>query len=100
MCSCFRKSDLLGRFGGEEFAVIITGGDEKEILNKMELFRTKVSQTPINITSSHHINLTVSIGLAFLDTSNNSFTGLLKLADTALYQAKNSGRNRVSVYKR
>lgn len=96
---CFRKSDLLGRFGGEEFSVIITDCNEEEILNKMEQFRQRVSQTAIKTTSSHHINLTISIGLAFLTTTNSNFIELLKLADIALYQAKNTGRDKVCVYK-
>jgi diguanylate cyclase (GGDEF)-like protein len=95
MRSCFRKSDLLGRFGGEEFILVIAGSEKTQILNKMNEFREKVANTSIAITSNESINFTISIGLAFLDTTNNNFKSLVKTADVALYQAKSSGRNKV-----
>jgi len=98
MQSCFRKSDLLGRFGGEEFVVVIAGCDEQKILDKMNQFREQVSRTLIEIATSSEINLTISIGIAFLEKTNNNFTDLIKAADIALYQAKDSGRNKVCVY--
>lgn len=100
MQSCFRKSDLLGRFGGEEFAIVITGCDEKEIFRKMNLFREKVASTPLEITPTSNTHLTISIGLAFLEKNDNNFTGLIKAADTALYQAKSSGRNKVCIHNK
>jgi diguanylate cyclase (GGDEF)-like protein len=51
----------------------------------------------IAITPDSRINLTISIGLAFLDKINNNFTDIVKAADTALYQAKSSGRNKVCI---
>jgi len=98
MQSCFRKSDLLARFGGEEFVVVIAGCDEKKILDKMNQFREQVSRTLIEIATSSEINLTISIGIAFLEKNNNNLTDLIKAADIALYQAKDSGRNKVCVY--
>ena len=97
MQSCFRKSDLLGRFGGEEFIIIISGSEETQVLSKMNQFREKVANTSIAITPNNSINVTISIGLAFLEKTNNNFIGLVKTADTALYQAKSSGRNKVCI---
>jgi diguanylate cyclase (GGDEF)-like protein/PAS domain S-box-containing protein len=97
MQSCFRKSDLLGRFGGEEFIIVISGSEENRVQSMMNEFREKVANTVIAITPDSRINLTISIGLAFLDKINNNFTDIVKAADTALYQAKSSGRNKVCI---
>jgi diguanylate cyclase (GGDEF)-like protein/PAS domain S-box-containing protein len=97
MKSSFRKSDLLGRFGGEEFIMVISGCEEEKVLRKMNEFRERVSNSAIEITSTSSINLTISIGLSFLAKADDNFEGVVKKADTALYKAKSGGRNRVCI---
>lgn len=97
MKSSFRKSYVLGRFGGEEF-IIISGSEEEVVFAKMNEFREKLSNTPIALTTDTNISLTVSISLSSLEKADKNFFSLVKAADTVLYQTKNSGRNIVCVY--
>jgi diguanylate cyclase (GGDEF)-like protein/PAS domain S-box-containing protein len=93
----FRKSDILGRFGGEEFIIAMINSPE-EVLRKMNEFRERVANTSIEISSSSSLHLTISIGVAFLGKNNNNLKALVKSADSALYNAKGSGRNKVCIY--
>jgi diguanylate cyclase (GGDEF)-like protein len=94
-----RDYDISGRFGGEEFAFLLphTTADEAFIIT--ERLRKKISQIAVPVTGGTEdparINVTVSIGVAALHTSRRDLDELLAGADHALYQAKNSGRNRV-----
>jgi diguanylate cyclase (GGDEF)-like protein/PAS domain S-box-containing protein len=94
----FRKTDLLGRFGGEEFIIAITDCPESEALHKLNEFRDKVAKSRIEINPTTKIKLTISIGIAFLENTNNNLKALVKAADIALYRAKASGRNKVCSY--
>jgi diguanylate cyclase (GGDEF)-like protein len=93
-----REYDLVGRFGGEEFAVLLpqTGGlDARRIAERM---RAQVAEVPIEVgdkSRAETISLTVSVGLSTLEDSTSQLTDLLAAADVALYRAKNSGRNQV-----
>jgi eukaryotic-like serine/threonine-protein kinase len=88
-----RATDVLGRYGGEEFAVILldTSRDGAGIL--AERLRVAVADRPVD-TDAGPLNVTVSIGVALLPDHTDVET-LLADADAALYQAKNAGRNRV-----
>lgn len=93
-----RPTDLLARFGGEEFAMILpdTSPDNAKLI--AERVRTAIESTRIEFNNDVHleINLTLSLGVSSLmlgDDINN----LLTRADHALYQAKRNGRNRVEV---
>ncbi|MCS7185103.1 MAG: GGDEF domain-containing protein [bacterium] len=90
-----RETDFFGRFGGEEFLLILTSSDEKAALSVCEHLRTKISQERINI-GGVFIKITVSIGIATL-RSQNSYKVLLEEADKALYEAKRSGKNKVCI---
>lgn len=94
----FRKTDLLGRFGGEEFIIAIADCPEEEALHKLNEFREKVANSRIEINPTTKIKLTISIGIAFLENTNNNLKELVKSADIALYHAKGSGRNKVCSY--
>jgi len=92
--SRIRKSDFVARVGGEEFALIFTETTLHHALRISELIRSNVETTKLEI-DGEMISVTISIGLVQTDGVGHDFEQVLAGADTALYQAKNSGRNRV-----
>ncbi|RSM61648.1 hypothetical protein DMB66_24340 [Actinoplanes sp. ATCC 53533] len=95
LAATVRGTDVLGRYGGEEFAVLLpdTGDDGSSIL--AERLRAVIGDRPIE-TDTGPLTVTVSVGVASRDT-DMSVAELLGRADRALYQAKEGGRNRVVV---
>lgn len=92
-----RRNDIACRYGGEEFAVILSNVSRDNIYAAYERFREMVSEHLFEY-ESNQLHIMLSIGIAF---SNNaeSANDLLAHADQALYQAKKSGRNRTVAYK-
>jgi diguanylate cyclase (GGDEF)-like protein len=93
LAACVRSSDILFRYGGEEFAIILnnTGPDGAVLLAE------RIRQSLERVECSHNnsvIRITASMGVAFLEDTDDD-EGLFKKADDALYQAKLEGRNRV-----
>jgi|GEM_PF-529987 len=91
-----RSSDIMGRMGGEEFAIVLVGVGSEGARALAERLRKRVAETPVSVQSECFF-LTVSIGVAILEDSDAEFLSLLKRADKALYQAKNQGRDRVEI---
>lgn len=89
-----RSSDLLARMGGEEFVVYLPAVGQAEALAIAERLCTSVAALDIE-ADGMRIQVTVSIGLAWVDNAATSTDIWLKRADGALYQAKHAGRNRV-----
>ncbi|MBA3471215.1 MAG: diguanylate cyclase [Herpetosiphonaceae bacterium] len=87
-----RKMDVLGRYGGEEFAILISDTDFQLALKVAERLRACVEATPIQ-TQAGSISITISIGVASWGNDLTDLAGLLARADDALYQAKAAGRN-------
>jgi diguanylate cyclase (GGDEF)-like protein len=87
-----RPYDVVGRYGGEEFLVILPSCDREQTANGAERIRAAISSLPFLIAGSE-ISLTVSIGATVAPDAAQAETELLSLADLALYQAKSDGRN-------
>jgi diguanylate cyclase (GGDEF)-like protein len=87
-----RPGDLLARYGGEEFVLLLpdVGDDAAAIAERL---RAGVAGSPVG-TAAGEVPVTISIGVAHLDPAER-IDALLARADACLYQAKNSGRNRV-----
>jgi diguanylate cyclase (GGDEF)-like protein len=95
-----RETDILCRYGVEEFAIIIPHTDQQQAYLLSEAIRELVAKTPVNYADAA-INMTVSIGITSYDPQNTqSITKglLIAQADKALYQAKHSGRNKVIIF--
>ena len=89
-----RGHDVIGRYGGEEFALLMPGADTAAALAGTERARLAVGERPIQV-GSLRIPITVSAGVAAVGSAGADWESLLRSADAALYEAKRSGRNRV-----
>lgn len=94
--SALRSHDLLGRLGGEEFAVMLPHTDLEGACCVAEKLRRAVADAVIH-TAKGDVSITVSIGVAISQANEEDGTRLTVRADNALYAAKQSGRNRVCV---
>lgn len=90
-----REFDLLGRIGGEEFAILLPGLEIDDALEVAERLRARVENLRIEADGSGALRMTVSIGVAPVDVSSGDIDAALKCADQAMYAAKHEGRNRV-----
>ena len=89
-----RWSDIVGRYGGEEFLILLPEADLTGALVVAERLRTLISGEPYRLEEGE-LNLTVSLGVAMMDSSLTDLEALIKRADNALYLAKQAGRDRV-----
>jgi len=92
-----RESDVVGRFGGEEFTVLLPRTDDAGAYGIAERLRTSAGRLSVAAADAR-INVTVSIGVAVLGQHGNDLFELLAAADVALYRAKDAGRDQVRVY--
>jgi diguanylate cyclase len=90
-----RSTDLVGRIGGEEFAIFLPGSSTEQAASVAERIRRSVAESAF-APHGHKAALSVSVGGAVFE-KRMPFTELFRIADQQLYLAKNTGRNRVSV---
>ena len=94
-----RTYDFIGRYGGEEFLIIMPSCNPSDLKAGAERLRHAVGDQPVE-TSAGAIMSTISIGVAsapVAEEGTSELEALLKVSDEALYRAKNSGRNRVEI---
>ncbi|RJP86124.1 MAG: diguanylate cyclase [Desulfobacteraceae bacterium] len=95
---CFRNSDIVCRYGGEEFMIILPHTPRENARLACERFREKIATHPFKDKASG-FRITISTGVAqFSKDVDATAEKLIERADEALYQAKNNGRNRVEVF--
>lgn len=92
-----RKTDLIGRIGGEEFAICLEHDGFEDALQMAERLRKSVDASELVLDNGTTIKYTVSIGLSLPRTADEAVEEVLKRADTAMYSAKKNGRNRVEI---
>jgi diguanylate cyclase (GGDEF)-like protein/PAS domain S-box-containing protein len=92
-----REMDIMGRVGGEEFAVLLPETDTEQALLVAERLRQKIAATDVHLEQGKTVRYTVSIGVATLGEHETGIDALLQRADQALYHAKKTGRDKVCI---
>lgn len=91
----FRKTDIVGRYGGEEFVIAMPDTNQGAGGRKLEEVRQLIESTPIQTKTGDTVNVTISAGLATFPSDGAGEEELLAIADARLFQAKGEGRNRI-----
>jgi diguanylate cyclase (GGDEF)-like protein len=94
LTATIRQNDWLGRYGGEELMVVMPGLSYAGATKPIERLRECVAERPFNVQGTR-MSVTVSIGMAWCESTSDTTHDMISRADAALYAAKNSGRNRV-----
>lgn len=92
LVDCVRQSDTIARLGGDEFTVILTGARQRTDTQRVAQIILDTLATPFCI-AQQHVQISVSIGIAFYPRDAFSPTALLEAADQAMYKAKKAGSN-------
>ncbi len=92
-----RDIDIIGRIGGEEFAIILNNTCEQKAYDIANRLRLRIQNTPYELNDSS-ITVTISIGLSQLQESDHEYKDVFSRSDKAMYYSKRKGRNRVSIY--
>ncbi|MBQ0757314.1 MAG: diguanylate cyclase [Amphritea sp.] len=96
MTRTLRKSDSLMRWGGEEFFLLLPNTDTESGLKLISQLKDKIKENPVSL-EGRELNYTFSAGLAGFPCHSQSFDGLIKCADDALYRSKDSGRDLILI---
>ncbi|GBE35738.1 response regulator PleD [bacterium BMS3Bbin06] len=94
-----RAVDFAARYGGEEFVIILPETDCDRAYKVAERIRQALENSPFQITDSSRVNITISMGISCFPHDTTDKEDLIKKADTALYFAKQNGRNRAVLYR-
>lgn len=92
-----RRIDTIGRLGGEEFSIFLSGTGLASAVIFADRLRQKIADMPLRIDDGRTVSVTVSIGISAMEATDAQADAVLIRADHALYRAKASGRNRVKV---
>ncbi|MEK6751483.1 MAG: GGDEF domain-containing protein [Chloroflexota bacterium] len=93
-----RHPDLVGRYGGEEFLIVLPNSDSKAAAEQAARLCKQVRETVVHV-KEHEVNITLSIGVAQFQVGVDTWDTLLSRADNAMYEAKNNGRDRWAIAK-
>jgi len=96
--SQLRTSDVIGRLGGEEFAILAVESDQQQAMQLAERILQGTSELVVALDDGQTVGCTLSIGVSCKTDNEESIDKFLGKADAALYQAKSAGRNRVMAY--
>ena len=91
-----RRTDIICRYGGEEFVILMPAANEKIAFNRAENIRLRYQK---EVSDFLETPSSISIGIAMWDKDLETLEELIKTADKAMYQAKENGRNQVVIYK-
>lgn len=94
-----RKYDRVGRWGGEEFILILPDTQLQDAVMVAERIRLKTAETQISLENGETFSVHISLGVACTTSQFQSLTKFIDAADQALYQSKQSGRNRVCSFE-
>ena len=93
-----RESDLAIRYGGEEFVIMLHNADDSGTMKIAKKIHSKFAQLVFDVGGGETIQKTMSIGIANFPTDGDTIWKCIKYADTALYVAKTTGRNKIVTY--
>jgi len=96
--NALRKEDVAARYGGEEFAILLPDSSQKSALQVAERIQLVIESSCTAIAGIGNLNCTISAGVAALTDDMETLDDLIKAADTLMYTAKESGRNRIAGY--
>lgn len=94
-----RKSDVIARIGGEEFAILLVDTPLDEAEKIVERLRTELKGNPVDVSKDEQLTVTCSFGVVMLDERHNDIYAAMREADEALYEAKEAGRDQYKVFQ-
>jgi len=94
-----RKSDICGRFGGEEFLIILPGTSSRNSLHPLNRLREYFQKYEFENDKGEPFHITLSCGVSQNNPKDRGVEDILKRADEALYRAKNQGKNQIAIYE-
>ena len=95
LCTIFKSEDVIGRFGGDEFVVLLKNVDDKEIIFKKAGAIIKMARALF--FPDKKLNLSASVGIAFFNGTEKNYSKIFSIADKSLYTVKTQGRNGFSI---
>ncbi|MCK0767671.1 MULTISPECIES: sensor domain-containing protein [Chromohalobacter] len=95
-----RSTDLVARLGGDEFVIALAGMRSAEKAEKVAFKILDDLVSPISLRNEHSITLSASVGVAYTEDSQFAANALIAAADSAMYEAKSQGKNRVAMSQR
>ena len=90
-----RATDIVCRYGGEEMSIILPNTSKEEAYSTAEKICERVANKNFKLSNGREANVTISLGVSTFPTDGDNASDIIEVADKRLYEAKNSGRNRV-----